>query len=340
MRAEDVEQRRSAAWSGSSSCVTVYGSPCPGPETDQERQRPGCGRQAGRFQVEADQRLVDARRKGQRTQRSSIDRQSHARFERSTTPDERPCRPARAARERRDQAVPCASASARQAEADLSRSRRRPSRFEVGALPIPAQRPRRRCQLACHAAFCLGSAASDPQQRQRASLRSSLATHARPDACRTAVVAGTGPTRSKRSATKLACRSHSRAASPTPPGHRVVQVDDRPFRVRRADLGDHADVVRIGHQQHAGHRLHRPARAGRARRRARHAASESNRRRARPSTTSCAARSPAGGSCPSRGSRASRGAASCTAWRWTRPSPRRAPARRPAQEPPRTSPAA
>ena len=41
-----------------------------------------------------------------------------------------------------------------------------------------------------------------------------------------------------------------------PAGHAVVEVDDRPLEVRRADLGHQAQVMRVAHQQHAAHRLH------------------------------------------------------------------------------------
>ena len=60
---------------------------------------------------------------------------------------------------------------------------------------------------------------------------------------------------------------------PDPAGHRLVQVDRRLFRVRRADLGHETEVARVDHQQDRCDRLDRPARRRAARRRARRDAS-------------------------------------------------------------------
>ena len=113
-----------------------------------------------------------------------------------------------------------------------------------------------------------------PSSRSASALASTSRLEPRTGAGRAAGVAGararSGP---RRPATSSSWRSKSRSDRPTPPGHRLVQVDRRRLVVRRADLGDEAEVARVDHEQDARDRLDRPAGARAARRRGRRAAS-------------------------------------------------------------------
>ena len=130
------------------------------------------------------------------------------------------------------------------------------------ALHFAPQPEGRRCQLGCHAAL-----ASDPRgvgrehlkQLARERLRPAVGVDARPDACRAAVLAGARLDQAQRAGDQLGVPVKQSRGKSNTARHRVVQIDDRPFRVRRSHLGDHADVVRIRHQQHAGNGLHRAA---------------------------------------------------------------------------------
>ena len=128
-----------------------------------------------------------------------------------------------------------------------------------------AQAGPRLCQLGRHAALLDRRPVPRPQRRgqdaqqprgQRAAIEPALAAGA--DAGRTADLAVAacrpGP---GRPSTSSSVRSNSADRQADAAGHGLPEVDDRALGMRRLDLGDHAQVVRVGHEQDAGHRLER-----------------------------------------------------------------------------------
>ena len=307
------EQRRLVGVVGEQELGLAERVALPAREPDEERERPGGGREPGRLRVEADERRVGRRVARQAGEPLAVQRDL-----------DRGDRPAHERGRRRSAATSAPSAAASRA---ASTGLRRPAngaragswsgptggaagprerRPQVREPALPGDGPGRLDRHATAAARRRTRAAgsSAASSRRASALPSTSGSRRGPGARRAAGVAGAGRGSARpRPPTSSSWRANSRSDEADAARHRLVQVDRGRLVVRRADLRHQPEVPRVHHQQDRRDGLDRPPGADQRHVQLVPPPAGARRPRRSASRRSSGARSPAGRSAPSRRSR-------------------------------------
>ena len=253
-----VSSARSSPWSGSSSWTCRKRSP---PPTSRGRR--------GRRPCRRPSRARSSRCRGRRAARPAAAGRGASRAAPGRPARSRPAaRTGRSGPRRVATTSPSTAAASRVARSRPRRGRRRgvdrrrrQDRGQRGTVALEPPGEGRRAvdhDRARQTAAAIG-APSSASSRSASARASTLGLEPRPGAGRAARVAAARRDQVGRAREQLGVAVPQPLRQPDPAGDRLVQVDRRLLRVRRADLGDEAEVARVDHQRDGRDGLDRPA---------------------------------------------------------------------------------